>query len=169
MPISYLLSLSLLFAFLLAIQPACAAIGETADQIIGHLGEPKSKDEKAHRMVWHLDDDIIYTVEFDAEGKSWNEQMGTSKPEDGHKAIERLRQFMNRHVINADSWQFVDVSAEKTFGGRELKTMHGFVYWRVSEDGKLASAMYVGDKPLIGVISPAYAEKNPKGTIFAGY
>ena len=159
------------FVFTLSASLASAGIGQTSDQIIEAFGQPKSQDAKTSQMTWEMDGGILYTVAFDADGKSWLEQVAlpTKNQKDISKNLEKLRGFANKHFGDEEQWDLIDSTAPKTFGGRKLETVHGVIYWRLSKDGKQASAMHVFETPLIGIITPDYAKNHPKASIFAGY
>ncbi len=166
--------LFVLTLFLLPVSPSFAALGQTADEITKTFGEPKSQDEKTSQKTWEVDGGMLYTVAFDDAGKSWLEQITLAKSGDGgddaaFKAIEQLRTFADKQFGDEESWEFVDASAPAKFGGREIESIHGVVYWRLAKDGNEAYAMHVSGQPLIGIINADYAKANPKAPIFAGY
>ena len=167
---SILTCIASLFVWFAALPVASGAIGQTPSEIEATLGRPSEVDQKAAKWVWKTDDGIVYSIEVDSDGKSWNEEVTAESSDDAdiHKVLEKLRTFATRHLADTE-WEMVDASSPRAFGKRELTTVHGVVYWRVSKDGTQAYAMHVSGTPLIGVISPAYATAHPKAPIFAGY
>lgn len=168
------LSLCLLTLACLVLFPtpsALADLGQSAEEITKAFGPAKSEDKEASTMTWEVEGGMLYTVAFDAEGKSWLEQVTLAKNEgeDAFKSIGELRKFANKEFGDESAWEFVDASEPATFGDRKLESIHGVVYWRLSKDGKEAYAMHVSGKPLIGIINTEYATANPKAAIFAGY
>ncbi|MEM1058690.1 MAG: hypothetical protein AAGK14_05535 [Verrucomicrobiota bacterium] len=165
------LSVVLLAALLCSALPALAGLGQSAEEITKTFGPAKSHDQEASTMTWELEDGIVYTVAFDGAGKSWLEQVALANDdgEDAFKSVGLLRKFANQHFGSEDAWEFVDSLEPATFGDRKLESVHGVIYWRLSKDGKQASAMHVSGTPLIGVINADYAKANPKAPIFAGY
>lgn len=149
-----------------------AGLGQSADEITKAFGPAKSEDKEASTMTWAVEGDMLYTVAFDPNGKSWLEQVTLAKIDDesdAFKSIEELRKFANKEFGDESAWEFVDASEPGTFGGHKLESVHGVIYWRLSKDGKEAYAMHVSGKPLIGIINTDYAPANPKAPIFAGY
>lgn len=156
---------------LFPISSAFAGLGQSAEEITKTFGPAKSQDKEASTMAWEVEGDMLYTVAFDANGKSWLEQVTLAKDEgeDAFASIGKLRKFANQHFGDESAWAFVDASEPATFGDRKLESIHGVVYWRLSKDGNEAYAMHVSGQPLIGIISTEYAKANPKAPIFAGY
>lgn len=167
----YLCLLTFASIILLPAPAALAGLGQSAEEITKDFGPAKTEDKDTSTKTWEVEGDMLYTVAFDADGKSWLEQVTLAKADggDAFKSIGELRKFANKHFGDESAWEFVDASAPATFGDRKLESIHGVVYWRLSKDGKEAYAMHVSGKPLIGIINTAYATANPKAPIFAGY